>query len=91
MDVTPRRIEVEIEEVVLHGFRSLDRGAVDAAIRAELARLIAGHGFDSPARDLQIAARDGGLVRLTSNQDAHALGVGVARATHHALGVTTVR
>lgn len=83
MDVKARRIEVEIEEVVLRGFGHLDRRAVGEALESELTRLISGDSV--PARRLESAVYDGGLLRLPSRHGELALGRGLARATHNAL------
>jgi hypothetical protein len=81
--VTPRRIEVELEEVVLHGFGPLDRAALGAALEAELARLLAAGGRDLRARE--VAVHDAGLLRVPSEHDGPALGRSLARLTHDAV------
>jgi hypothetical protein len=59
--VRPRRIEVEIEELVLHGLPRLDRDAFEA----ELTRLLDEQGFDPvPAADVEVARVEAGTVRL---------------------------
>jgi hypothetical protein len=42
------RYEVEIEELVLHGFDARDRDAVAEALRSELAQLLAAHPASAP-------------------------------------------
>jgi hypothetical protein len=81
--VTQRRIEVEIEEVVLHGFGPLDRPAVGAALEAELARLLSTRESDLRAR--RVTVHDAGILRLSKGQGELALGRSLARATHDAV------
>ena len=48
LGMRPSRVEVRIEELVLHGFSSLDRHAVGDAVERELAARIAAQGARSP-------------------------------------------
>ena len=70
----PRRIEVEIEEIVLHGLPRLDRDA----FAAELTRLLGEHGLEGvPAANVEVARVDAGTIRL----EASALAQAAFRAT----------
>jgi hypothetical protein len=75
--VRPRRIEVAIEEVVLHGLPRFDTDA----FAAELTRLLGeqGLGPGAPAADVEVARVDAGTVRL-----GRKLGPGLARAAFRA-------
>jgi hypothetical protein len=46
---SPVRIEVSIDELVLHGFAPADRIRIREAVTTELARLFTEHGFTSSA------------------------------------------
>lgn len=81
----PERVEVEIEEVVLHGFLPLDRHSVGGALQAELARLIDEHGLGKvPASDIEVARLDAGSVRLAPDDRDLRVGTGLAEATFRA-------
>ena len=95
MEVTPRRVEIEIAELVLHGLGPLDRDAVGRVVQAELARLVDAHGLGNPGSSLDVATRDGGRILLTTSHDEAAVGAGVAqaafRATREALDGSAAR
>lgn len=70
------RIEVEIQEVVVHGLPGLDRDAFEA----ELTRLLGEQGLGPvPAADVEVARVDAGAVRLGAE-----FGAGLARAAFRA-------
>jgi hypothetical protein len=79
MAVAPR-IELEIEELVLHGFAPGDRHRIGDALRAELASLLRerapGAGVARSVERL-----DAGIVRMASAGPEQA-GRGIARAVH---------
>ena len=81
------RIEVLIDEIVLHGFEPHDRHALGDAIRVELARLLAldAAGRDHPrATDVERVAIPG--VRLERGAPAAAALAGAVRAAIHTAG-----
>ena len=85
----PARIELHIEELVLHGFAPGDRASIGAAVQAELVRLLAEHG--APAgwgRGADAAAErlDGGEFALAPGARADSIGAQVARAVYGSLG-----
>ena len=77
------RIEVEIEELVLHGFPPLDRHAVAEVVQRELAERVAMYPPHSP---VSAYALDAGRFDAPPGQDAGALGAAVARQVGKALG-----
>ena len=76
-----RRIELHIEELVLHGFDPHQRHAIGDAVRTELARLIEGGALHPDALDLTPKS-------FTLRAGAHAAGEGIAKSVHSALGGT---
>ena len=78
----PRRVEVRIEELVLHGF-SLDRHAVGDAVERELAARIAEHGSVAP---LSAGHVDAGEFTAPAGLGADALGSRVAEHVRRAIG-----
>jgi hypothetical protein len=81
LGVKPPRIEITVDEVVLHGFAPLDRAAVGLAMEVELARLAGGLALDRvPACELELASSDGGTIRLRAPYHARRVGATVAQA-----------
>jgi len=79
----PGRVEVHIEELVLHGFSSLDRHAVGDAVERELAARIAEQGSVAP---LSAGLVDAGEFAAPAGLGAGALGSRVAEHVGRALG-----
>lgn len=74
----PARIEVEIEELVLHGFPPTQAGAVRDAVQRELESFVRDAGGALSFSDgSEIGRVDGGQFALVRS-DAGALGAGVA-------------
>jgi hypothetical protein len=74
--VRPRRIDVQIEELVVHGLPGLDRDAFET----ELTRLLGEHGIEPvPAADVEATRVDAGPVRLGEDFSA-----GLAQAAFRA-------
>lgn len=83
---TGPRVELHIEELVLHGFARGDRYAIADAIEHELARLLAAQlaGPAVPpalARPSEHARMDAGTVHL-QNSAGDAVGTELAQAVH---------
>ncbi|MEJ2009120.1 MAG: hypothetical protein P8Z30_13360 [Acidobacteriota bacterium] len=57
-----RRVEVHIEELVLHGFAPGDRHRIAVAVKQELSRLILAEGVPASARNPSARARLGRAV-----------------------------
>lgn len=85
MDVTPRRIEVEIDELVLHGLPAAQRHAIGDAVVRELERLLAGRPV-AHAAAAHVDRVDGGTIRTGRNADAGTTGRHIARAVYGTLG-----
>jgi hypothetical protein len=86
MDLTPTRIRVHIEELVLHGFAPGDRLRIADALQAGLADLLAVRGLSvPPARDTTVARLDAGTIRISPGAGAGAIGGQLARALHRGL------
>lgn len=77
----PARVEVEIEELVLHGFAPLDRHAVAEAVQRELARLVA--AGPPPARDAD--RLDAGSFPAPDGRDTGELGARIASSVGEVL------
>jgi hypothetical protein len=85
--MTGPRIELHIEELVLHGFARGDRYGIADAIERELSRLLAvqftGHAVPPAlAHNIEHARLDAGTVHLAPNSGADAVGVQLAQAVH---------
>ena len=80
MSLKPGRVELHVEELVLHGFEPGDRYRVGDAVERELARLLAEHGVPGPLeRGGQIERLDAGTLHLPSGAGGRTIGVHVAR------------
>ena len=78
--MTPSRVEILIDELVLHDFAPGDRHAIAAALETELARLIGKQG--APAVFSQAVDVDqlvGGAFTMTPGAPAAVVGVQVAQ------------
>ena len=85
--MTPKRIELRIEELVLHGFAPGDRYRIAEAVERELSRLLADQGvLESLERGGGIASVDGGAFDMTPGSRAEAIGAQVAKAVYGGLG-----
>ncbi len=72
-------MELEIEELRLHGFKRFDREKIAAAVQAELERLIAEEGLPaSPGKGAEIRL-EGGSFSVPSGLGAKEAGAAVAR------------
>lgn len=77
-----RRVEVVIDEIVLHGFPPSHRDGVAAAVQAELAASLAGWSTSSGSVTDQL---DAGSFTLAAAASPAAVGQGVARLVHRSL------
>jgi hypothetical protein len=76
MSDRPRRIEVTIDELVLHGFEPRHRERIAEAVRSELAEALAGWNPTTGADDAHL---DGGSFSVPADASPAAVGRGVAR------------
>jgi len=82
-----RRIELNIEELVLHGFSPGDRYRIGEAVEQELSRMFADQGVpQSLERGREIANMDGGAFEVATGSRAQVVGVEVAKAVYGGLG-----
>ena len=78
-----RRIEVNIEELVLHGFSPDDRYSIGEAVEHELSRLLADRGVpESLAEGGEIVSVDGAAFEVAPRSRAEAVGAQVAQAVY---------
>ncbi len=82
----PARIELHIEELVLHGFAPGDRHAIGDAVERELARLFTEHGLASSSlASGERAHVNAGEFQVAPESKAPAVGAQVATAVHGGL------
>ena len=82
----PKNIELNIEELVLHGFAPGDRHRIGEAVERELIRLLADRGVpQSLERGREIGHVDGGAFEVASNSKAQVVGAQVAKAVYGGL------
>lgn len=88
--MTPPRIELHIEELVLHGFERRDRHSIADAFERELSRLLteqlSAQGL-SPAlmHNAESASLDAGAIHLAPNAKPDSIGTHIAQAVHGGL------
>lgn len=87
MSVRPRRIEVVIDELILHGFEHGHGQAIAAGLRSELAAALAGW---RPPAGADVDHVDTGAFRHQRPVAPHALGRAVARHVAQALPASPV-
>ena len=84
--MTQRNIELEIEQLVLHGFSPFDQHRIGEAVRTELARQLAEHGAPkSLARGGRISQLDAGSFDVTPGSRADTVGIQVAQFVYQGL------
>jgi len=82
----PAAIELHIDELVLHGFRSSDRFGIGDAMERELARLISEQGV--PTLLAQPSSRerlDAGTFKLAARAKPQMVGTQLAQSLHEQL------
>ena len=78
------RVDLRIEELVLHGVRAADRERVATALRDELVRLLAGRGA-AGLRPMEAARLDVGAFPLRAGAPPAELGRQAARSLYRGL------
>ena len=74
-----QKVDLHIEELVLHGFSPGDRFRIGEAVELELTRLITEQGIPSSlSRDGEVARTNGGTINVSSNSKADVIGSQVA-------------
>ena len=85
--MTPN-IEIEIGEVVLHGFAPSDRASIGAAVQQELTRLLAEQGLASMNRSIEIARVNGGTFNVRPGSKSETIGAQIAQSVFQGLNPT---
>lgn len=80
----PVRIELIIDELVLHGFASGDRYAIGEAVQAHLESLLAADSI-APAKNVSVDNLTPQQVVLGRKATAGSIGSGIAQAIHGGL------
>jgi hypothetical protein len=87
-----RRLEVHIEELVLHGFAAADRRRIGDALQAELERQFSAQ--DLPTLDdkgISIARLACGVFRSVPGSPCQNIGADLARSLHRGLSQSVAR
>lgn len=83
MDLTPARIDLRIDTLVLDGLDGVDAAAVGTAVRRELARLLSEGGVPPAWQQGGTAARlDGGAVTVAPGTPSGEVGARIARTLY---------
>jgi hypothetical protein len=83
----PAGIEVNIEELVLHGFSRPERYRIGEALESELARLLVERGLPSRlAKGEDVDRLDGGEFRIKHGSKAESIGGQLARKIYRGFG-----
>lgn len=83
MALTPRRIEIDIEELVLEGVPPGAQRAVAEALQRELAALVARHGVGALlSRPAELERWSPAPISLAPGERPEQLGARIARALH---------
>ena len=81
-----QNIELNIEELILHGFSPSDRLKIGEAIRTELARIVSQQGLPAGiANGGDITNIDGVSFRMTKNTNAQLIGTRIAQSVYGGL------
>ncbi len=82
----PKKIDLHIERLVLHGFAQRDRYRIAEAVERELSRLLAEQGLPQSLAEGGVIDRlDGGEFKLTHGSRPESTGAQVARAVYGGL------
>jgi hypothetical protein len=83
MDLRSANLELQIEELVLHGFAPGDRYLIGAAVQAELSRLFAEQGVPrSLGQSSEVPALNMGDVQVVSGMKPAAIGSQIAQSIY---------
>ncbi len=92
MGMKSARIELHIDELVLHGFAPGDRFRIGEAVERELTRLAAEHGLPQGAmKSGGIGRVDGGIFRADTVAKPEVIGTQVAQSVHGAIGKASMK
>jgi len=79
------RVEVLIDELILHGFSPAERYAIGDSLSQELERLILDQGYQAHD-NVEIPVLRAAPVTLQSNAKSDQVGSQIAKAVHNSLG-----
>lgn len=78
-----QKIDLHIEELVLHGFSPGDRYRIGEAVELELTRLITEHGIPSSlSQGGELARMNGGTFNMSPNSRAEVIGARAAQSVY---------
>jgi hypothetical protein len=76
-------IEINIEELILHGFPQVDRFKIGEAVRIELARLFTEQGLPAGmSNGINLSMIDGGSFTISKNMNTRAIGNRIAQTVY---------
>jgi hypothetical protein len=82
----PPTLNVHIQDLVLHGFGSIDHHRIGEAMEHELARLFLAQGVPrSLASSIAVDLLDAGVLKIGSAAAPEPIGIQLARAIHETL------
>ncbi len=85
--MTPN-IEIEIGELILHGFAPGDRVSIGEAVQQELTRLLAEQGLASMNQNIEIARVNGGAFDVRPGAKSETIGTQIAQSVFQGLNPT---
>jgi hypothetical protein len=80
------RVQIHVEELVLHGFVARDRHRIGAAFERELTRLVERDGAHRWEARHEGHTLDGGTFEIGPDMSPRAIGVQLAQTVHTGLG-----
>jgi len=84
--IAPFALELQIGELVLHGFPMGDRSRISAAVQQELVRLLTEHGIPPAiAHGGTIERLDGGAFKIKAGTPPQVIGAHIAQAIYGGL------
>jgi hypothetical protein len=87
MDMMRPNIELEIDELVLHGFGAIDRETLGLVVQQELARLLADGGVSGGlGQGGEVSRLDGGTFSVAAGARAEVVGTQIAQSIYGGLG-----
>jgi hypothetical protein len=86
MDMMRPNIELEIDELVLHGFGAIDREAIGLVVQQELSRLLADGGVPGGLGQGGEVSRLGSTFNVAVGAGAEVVGTQIAQSIYGGLG-----
>ncbi len=80
-------VEINIDELILHGFSPADRHKIGESLRTELARLVIDNGMPSAfSTGKNISQLNGGTFQVSKKMQARAVGNHIAKSIYGGMG-----